>query len=183
MNPSDPQSETVEATLESRSKPWWASKTILASGGAIIATVLGAYFKADIAADDVTSFITAIIAAGLSGMAIYGRIKAKTEIAPRAVRATPEEIARARGRGGLQKGYAILRLLVAIVLTIALLHFCVGCASVQKAARTTSKVPGAAVVFCAGVVSWPVAAWALWPEQEALLWPGYVATQYWRAVP
>ena len=118
-----PDSQPVAITLESRSKPWWQSKTIIGAAVAILAPVLGVVLKAEIPQEDLSDVIVGLVTAAGGILAIYGRVKANTEIqAPRATRATPDEIARAR-RGGSFKGSAEVRLLFVVVLVIVALTF------------------------------------------------------------
>jgi hypothetical protein len=119
-------------TLESRSKAWWQSKTIIGALSAIAATVIGFVFKANVPQEDLFEFFMGLASVIAMGFAIYGRITAKTEIR-KAERATPEEIARAR-RGGSFKGGVLVRVLVVIVftlLTLGLAFVTSGCSVVD----------------------------------------------------
>lgn len=191
--------DPISATLETRSKPWWQSKAIIGSVAAIAATVLGFIFKKEIRQEDVFELLTGLATVASCGFAIYGRIKAETQIdVRRATRATPVEIAQARGRGGNRKnGFALLRLLVTIVLSVAVIHLLFGCAGPDRtpdrretdaAVSAVSKVPGAGAVFVFGVVTWlPVIVLDVLGDgpntPEVAVWPFWITTAYWEAVP
>lgn len=61
-------------------KPWYKSKGVLGSAGAIIAGILGMWF-ADITADDVTDILIATGALVSGILALVGRLKADKPIA------------------------------------------------------------------------------------------------------
>lgn len=117
--------EPVEATLEVKSKPWWQSKTIIGAVAAILAAVLGMVLKTEVGTDELVEILTGIVTVVGGILAIYGRVKADTQIeVRRATRATPEEIAQARGgRGGLNKGGVLVRLLVSMVFAAIVVAF------------------------------------------------------------
>jgi hypothetical protein len=125
------------AERPSEGKPWWQSRTIIGAAAAILATVLGMIFKAEIPNEDVTELLLGIAAVVGSALAIYGRIKAKGPVEVRkAVRATPEEVARARGGqwgGNRKNGYARLPVLVAAACWIGIALPCVAVMEIGRA--------------------------------------------------
>jgi hypothetical protein len=126
------------AERPSEGKPWWQSRTIIGAAAAILATVLGMVFKAEIPNEDVTELLLGLAAVVGSALAIYGRIKAKGPVEVRkAVRATPEEISKARGGGqwggNRKNGYAQLPVLVAAACWICIALLCVAVMEIGRA--------------------------------------------------
>lgn len=181
----DAETEGRGDAVTDAGKPWWQSRTIIGAVAAILSAVLGLVLRSDVASsEDIAAILTAAGTVVGGVLAIYGRIKAEKPIEiRRAVRATPEEISCAQrstpgGRGGLNKGDALVRLIVLLFVTLAVLSLVLaftGCSTVQtqrgaryqwvvsvgtpieKSGRTIVRTgSGVAIVSGASIVFLPV---------------------------
>lgn len=65
--------------VSTKTKPWYLSKGVMGSAGAIIAGILGLWYS-DIKADDVTNVLIAAGGTISAVVALWGRLSAKDKI-------------------------------------------------------------------------------------------------------